>query len=197
MSQPVIHLRPREKLARQSVRQLSLHELLQALIGKGVAGFPVRRVARVLLKDMHRFGRMPSYDRLLLLPGIGAATAARITASFELSRRLLQEASSITDPMSPSMVHYWFYGVVDESIAQGRLNADRSAWKRLARTLVRAGAVLDAAYIELEVHDYRNPTRPNATDRELAALIKEVCSTIGVGVRRYDFYDNDRKVSLK
>lgn len=197
MNQSSMALRPREKLARQSVASLSLHELLQALIGKGVVGYPIRRVARLLLKDIHRFGRMPSYDRLLLLPGIGEATAARITASYELSRRLQKEASSIIEPMTPRMIHYWLYGATDDVVAQGRLNAHRDAWKRLARTVVRAGVARDATYIELEVHDYRNQHRPDTEDRELAAYIAACCDTIGLGVRRYDFYGNEQKVSLR
>lgn len=65
------------------------------------------------------------------------------------------------------------------------------------RTLVRAGVALDATYIELEVHDYRHATRPDGEDRELATLIRATCSAIGIGVRRYDFYSNEHKASLK
>lgn len=191
-----LSLRPREKLARYSVQQLSLHELLQAVVGKGIAGYPVRRVARLLLKDIHRSGRLPSYDRLLQLPGIGQATAARMTAAYELSQRLRKESASIVDAPSSRMIHYWLYGQSDRVVAQGRLNTQRTAQARAIRLLIAACVSQLAIHVELEVHDYWEISRPDANDRELAQLVKTSCQLLGVGIRRYDFYHDDQKVSL-
>ncbi|MDR1032629.1 MAG: DNA repair protein RadC [Candidatus Nomurabacteria bacterium] len=86
-----INDRPREKLARLGASGLSDLELLQAVIGSGVAGADVTSLARELLKLVQVKGDSLSYDDVCKIRGIGAAKATAIFASFEFWRRQLTE----------------------------------------------------------------------------------------------------------
>jgi len=82
--------RPRERLRSVGARNLSLRELLALIIGSGSAGSPASAVAARLM-DMAdgSLQRLASTDVAVLegVPGVGAATAARVVASFEVGRR--------------------------------------------------------------------------------------------------------------
>lgn len=79
--------RPREKLIEHGAETLSTSELLAILIGSGTRGINALQLARRLLRDgVDRLARQ-HVDRLSSIRGIGPAKAARIAASFELSRR--------------------------------------------------------------------------------------------------------------
>lgn len=83
------YLRPRERLQKLSIEALSDHELLQLMIGSGNRQADVGQLARRVLKVQRRLQRPPSFDALVAIEGLGPALAARLTASFEYSRRLL------------------------------------------------------------------------------------------------------------
>jgi DNA repair protein RadC len=80
-------LRPREKLRARGVAALSDAELLALLIGSGAAGRSATRIGRALARsDPAELARF-SPARWLLVPGIGPARAAALSAAFELGRR--------------------------------------------------------------------------------------------------------------
>jgi DNA repair protein RadC len=89
---PAAVLRPREKLSRFGVRRLTHGELIAILLGTGVRGRNVLKVADDLVQ---RFGGeslsalgAASLNELAAQPGIGRARACRIVAAIELGRRL-------------------------------------------------------------------------------------------------------------
>ena len=79
--------RPREKLIEHGAASLSKSELLAILIGSGTRGMNALELSRKLLRD--GINRLAQQDvaQLASVRGIGPAKAARIAASFELSRR--------------------------------------------------------------------------------------------------------------
>ncbi len=79
--------RPREKLRRRGGQALSDEELLALLLGSGARGRGVLELAGEILA---RFGgdlRDVNLERLETIPGVGSATACRVVAAAELSRR--------------------------------------------------------------------------------------------------------------
>ena len=90
--------KPREKLLNKGVEALKNDELLAILLGSGVQGKDVRKLAREIV------GLMDSdFDKLSLrglcdIHGLGQAKASQILASIELSKRyLIQSNKRITD----------------------------------------------------------------------------------------------------
>jgi DNA repair protein RadC len=81
--------RPRERLLAHGPETLSNAELVALLLGSGVPGMNAIQLARELLRDGMTRLRSRDAKFLLAIPGIGPAKIARLSAAFELSRRLL------------------------------------------------------------------------------------------------------------
>ena len=80
-------LRPREKLQARGAEALSDYELLMAIIGSGVAGADVTKVARDVQKLLKEKSSELTLDDLLAIKGLGLAKATPIMAGYELWRR--------------------------------------------------------------------------------------------------------------
>ena len=97
--------RPRERLVKFGEQALSAKELLQLILGRGVAGESVAITAQKLLSHFGSLQKLSeaSIEELSSIKGIGLAKAAQIRAAFEIGRRLSTQAPSykskeLTDP---------------------------------------------------------------------------------------------------
>jgi len=82
--------RPRERLAKFGEQALSAQELLQLILGRGIAGESVAVTAQKLLTQFGSLQKLSeaSIEELSSVKGIGLAKAAQIKAAFEIGRRL-------------------------------------------------------------------------------------------------------------
>lgn len=82
--------RPREKLQKKGAAALSDFELLEVVIGTGTHGADVGSIARQVQKRL-RCGDAAAltYESLLTIKGVHAATAGKILAALELAKRYL------------------------------------------------------------------------------------------------------------
>jgi len=97
--------RPRERLLKFGEQALSTQELLQLILGRGIAGESVAVTAQKLLTHFGSLQKLSeaSIEELSSIKGIGMAKAAQIKAVFEISRRLSTQIPSykgkeLTDP---------------------------------------------------------------------------------------------------
>ncbi len=97
--------RPRERLVKFGEQALSAQELLQLILGRGVAGESVAITAQKLLSQFGSLQKLAqtSIEELSSIKGIGIAKATQIKAVFEISRRISNYAPSykskeLTDP---------------------------------------------------------------------------------------------------
>ena len=97
--------RPRERLVKFGEQALSAQELLQLILGRGIAGESVAVTAQKLLTQFGSLQKLSeaSVEELSSIKGIGLAKAAQIKATFEISRRLSTQTSpykskELTDP---------------------------------------------------------------------------------------------------
>jgi len=81
--------RPREKLARKGAASLSDFELLEVIIGSGTHGADVSYLARQVQKLLAKGTESLTLEKLTSLRGVSTATATKLLASFEISRRYL------------------------------------------------------------------------------------------------------------
>jgi len=79
--------RPREKMAAQGPEALSDIELLSIILGSGVKGKNVLKVAQSILNTLAKQRGKVELKSLLALEGIGLAKACQIVASLEFARR--------------------------------------------------------------------------------------------------------------
>ena len=86
--------RPRERLVQFGEQALSAQELLQLILGRGVAGESVAVTAQKLLAQFGSLQKLAeaSIEELSSIKGIGLAKAAQIKAAFEIGRRLSNQA---------------------------------------------------------------------------------------------------------
>ncbi len=97
--------RPRERLVKFGEQALSAQELLQLILGRGIAGESVAVTAQKLLAQFGSLQKLAeaSIEELSLIKGIGLAKASQIKATFEISRRISTQVPSykskeLTDP---------------------------------------------------------------------------------------------------
>ncbi len=97
--------RPRERLVKFGEQALSAQELLQLILGRGVAGESVAVTAQKLLIHFGNLQKLAeaSIEELSSIKGIGLAKAAQIKAVFEISRRVATQtpdykSKELTDP---------------------------------------------------------------------------------------------------
>ena len=81
--------KPREKLLNKGVEALKNEELLAILLGSGVQGKDVRKLAKEIITMMDNDFDKLSLKTLCEIHGLGLAKASQILASIELSKRYL------------------------------------------------------------------------------------------------------------
>jgi DNA repair protein RadC len=89
--------RPREKLLAKGEASLSNQELLQVVIGSGIAGADVTKIADDILVVMETYNGKPSLNDLMKIRGVSLATASKLVASLELTGRFNQTGKLVLD----------------------------------------------------------------------------------------------------
>ncbi len=100
---------PREKLIIYGAQHLSDKELMAILLGTGIKGKNVIALAEEVLTILDKYNYKTTIKDLLNISGLGNAKSTLITASLELSRRILcPERRKITAPTDalPYINHY-------------------------------------------------------------------------------------------
>ena len=88
--------RPRERLVKFGEQALSAQELLQVILGRGIAGESVAVTAQKLLTQFGDFQKLSgaSIEELSAIKGIGLAKATQLKAVFEVGRRVSTQTPS-------------------------------------------------------------------------------------------------------
>jgi DNA repair protein RadC len=86
--------KPREKLAARGAQSLKNDELMALMLGRGVQGKDVRKLAREIVALLDSGHEGVTLETLLDVHGLGLAKAAQILASLELSRRYLLRSNT-------------------------------------------------------------------------------------------------------
>ena len=96
--------RPRERLVKLGEHALSTQELLQLILGRGIAGESVTVTAQKLLSQFGSLQKLAeaSIEELSLIKGIGLAKAAQIKAAID--------PLASTDPLPKSLFFIIFTG---------------------------------------------------------------------------------------
>jgi len=138
--------RPREKLLRKGAAALSDQELLAVLLGKGVPGMDVMKLAEKLAKVIDEKGLSVRAEDLREFEGVGDAKATLVLAALEFARRRIKpEGARIETPadLLPHVRHY----------------ADRKQEHFLCASINGANEIMNIRVVSIGLID-RTPVHP-------------------------------------
>jgi DNA repair protein RadC len=203
--------RPREKLAAKGPEALSDIELLAILLGSGVKGKNVFKLARAILRRIEKNGEKVDINTLLSIEGIGLAKACQIAASFELARRRLtkrrvciQKAedvlpliSHIADKKQEYFVCISLNGanevIGNRIVTVGLLNTNQVHPRE-----VFADAISErAAYVILAHNHPSGVLKPSPDDIATTRQLIDAGKIVGISVLDHIIISNSGHLSLK
>ena len=208
--------RPRERLYWNGPEALADAELLALQLGSGTRGRNALDVAREMLAAYGSLSDVASCEAVELarLPGVGPAKAARLAATFELSRRLRARVPGARTVLSGPAEVYAAFGPLMEDLkhevfrialldAQNGLLRDRIVSAgTLSASLVHPREVFKPAILEsaasiilLHNHPSGDPT-PSREDIRLTRQLVECAQMLDLRIHDHVIVGRGRFVSL-
>lgn len=206
--------RPREKMLKYGPRALTNTELLAVVLGSGVEGENVLKVAEDLMRR-HGAEALPvlTMDGWRSTRGIGTVKACQMTAAFELARRILvrpeaefrvsspREAYELVRDLKRARKEHLVALYLDsqnhlihrETISIGALNTTRTHPREILQP-----AILHSALAFVLVHNHPSGSlEPSRDDMEFTRNIARAAELIGVGLTDHLIVSPRGYVSLK
>jgi DNA repair protein RadC len=186
--------KPREKLAAKGVQSLKNDELLAILLGSGVQGKNVRKLAKEIVSMLDSDFEALTLDKLCDIHGLGLAKASQILASIELSKRyLIQNNKRITSAQdvydelkSFSTKAQEHFLVITLDGASHIINTRTVFIGTLNQSLVHprevfADAIADRAAGIIIAHNHPSGTlEASRADIQITQRLKEVSKLVGI-----------------
>ena len=186
--------KPREKLAAKGPDALKNEELLAILLGSGIQGKDVRKLAREIIALMDEGLERLSLERLCTIHGLGSAKASQILAALALSKRyLIRTNRRITDASdvyrelckyADRSQEYFLTITLDG--ASHIINTRTVFIGTLNQSLVHprevfADAIADRAAGLIIAHNHPSGTcEPSRADIQITQRLKEVAKLVGI-----------------
>ncbi len=208
--------RPRERLVQFGEQALSAQELLQLILGRGVAGESVMITSQKLLSHFGSLQKLAeaSLEELYSIKRIGLAKAAQIKAVFEIARRLATQdtpykSKELNHPediykhiksklKDYSKEHFYLialnsrnYSINEVSI--GTLNANLIHPREVFAEAIKIRA---AQIIIAHNHPSGNP-EPSEDDLEITKQLVEASKILGIEISDHIIVAKDSFFSFK
>ena len=205
-------LRPRERLQSKGAAALSDFELLQALIGSGVAGSDVSKIARELQKIIKDKISTIDYESIASIKGMGEAKAVRFMAAYELWKRHFQvserpiidtpekavgQLADIRDKKQEYFVCLTLDGA-NRLIAKRTITIGTLTSSLVHPREVFADAITDRAASIIVAHNHPSGSlNPSTADLEVTERLRETGSLIGTKLVDHIIISKNSFVSVK
>lgn len=186
--------KPREKLVKKGVQSLKNDELIAILLGSGIRGKDVRKLAKEIMLLLDSSYQTISLDELCSIHGLGIAKASQILASIELAKRYTSQIntriSSAEDiyrelkAFAAKQQEYFLTITLDG--ASHIINTRTVFIGTLNQTLVHprevfADAIADRAAGIIIAHNHPSGTlRPSRADMQITDRLNEVSKLVGI-----------------
>lgn len=185
--------RPREKLQAKGAPALTDLELLQIIIGSGIQGADVTKIARSIHKLLLLHGYQLALDQLTAVRGVSIATATKLVALFQLAERHLRHETPVDTPEAAAALVPELRTATQEHLVVLSLDgANRLIAKRLVTigTLnaslvhpreVYADALADRAAGIIVIHNHPSGTlQPSDADIAVTQRLREAGQLLGI-----------------
>ena len=211
---PAEVLRPREKLARFGARGLSHAELLAIVLGSGIRGRNVLKVAEAVVSRYGAQG-LPklSLEEWAANPGIGRARATQMIACLELGRRLVGPPAEEPRVGSPAEAYALVRDlraarkehlvalyldaqnrlILKETVSIGSLNTTRTHPREVLQP-----AVVHSALAFVLIHNHPSGSLdPSRDDVEFTRAMQRAGELMGVSLYDHIIVSRRGYISLK
>ena len=186
----------RERLLKSGSGAISSVDLMAALLGTGVPGKPVRRLAKEVLDEISGGTRAFDISTLMRIDGMGKARSCAVAAAIELGRRLFStRGTRIAMPKDafPLLVHYadlkQEHFVVISLNGGHEVNAVREVTRGLInKTVVHprevfADPITDRACAILVAHNHPSgKLDPSEEDLDITTRLRQSGDILGIPV---------------
>jgi DNA repair protein RadC len=209
--------RPRERLQKSGVKNLSAQELLSVILGRGIAGESVMVTAQRLLSKFGLNGlAAASIEELSKIKGIGPAKASQIQAVFELAKRQDGAASEGQKVAinSPEDVAKVAQGKIGDKHKEHFLGIFLDTRSKLIKSSVISVGCLDSSVVHprevfkeaisassasiIFVHNHPSgDPAPSEDDIKLTKRLAEVGEIMGIDVLDHVIIGDGKPFSLK
>jgi len=208
--------RPRERLVNLGEQSLSAQELLQLILGRGIAGESVVVTAQKLLSQFGSLQKLAeaNLEELSSIRGIGLAKATQIKAVFEIGRRLATQTSpykskELTDPKKVYQFiksrlkdyhkeHFYIIalntrGWALSEVSKGTLDANLVHPREVFGEAIKSNA---ASIILVHNHPSGDP-EPSNEDLEITKKLVESGKILGIEIVDHVIVSKDKFFSMK
>lgn len=208
--------RPRERLVKFGEQALSVQELLQLILGRGIAGESVAVTAQKLLAQFGSLQKLSeaSIEELSSIRGIGLAKAAQIKAAVEMGRRLYTQTPAYKkkELLNPEKVfklvrsklkdyskeHFYLIALDSRNwsiheVSLGTLNASIVHPREAFAEAIKSKA---ASVIIAHNHPSGDP-EPSQDDLEITKRLVEAGKILGIEVADHIIVAKDKFLSFK
>lgn len=193
--------RPRERLVKFGEQALSAQELLQLILGRGIAGESVAVTAQKLLTHFGSLQKLAdaNLEELSSIKGIGLAKATQIKAVFEIGRRLATQtmpykSKELTNPKKVYHLvrsrlrdyhkeHFYILVLNARSwslseVSKGTLNANLVHPREVFSEAIKSNA---ASVILVHNHPSGDP-EPSESDIDITKILIRAGKILGISV---------------
>lgn len=208
--------RPREKLLRQGVKNLSDAELLSIFFCTGCRGKTAVDLARELLNEYGSLKKIAEAQSTTLfkIKGLGQAKFAMLKAAFELGRRYLEEDLPIGEPLTNSHLTKRFLShrlknyphevfaalfldnqnriICYEELFHGTINESNI----YPREMVKCGLKHNAAKVILAHNHPSGSITPSEADQETTLLLQKALSLVNIEVLDHIIIGHNQTLSF-
>ncbi len=188
------HDKPREKLAAKGAQALKNEELMALLLGRGIQGKDVRKLAREITVLLDKGFEHLTLEMLCSIHGLGSAKASQILAAIELGKRYLirsnrrissasevyQELKTFADRAQEYFLTITLDGashiIETRTVFIGTLNQSLVHPRE-----VFADAIADRAAGIIIAHNHPSGTlEPSQADIQITRRLEEVAKLVGI-----------------
>ncbi|MFW5712538.1 MAG: RadC family protein [Spirochaetia bacterium] len=193
----ITQIRPRERLLQQGAARLSDLELATLIIGSGIKGNSVEKIAAALMHMLDQTTEpVVEVNAFRAIPGIGTAKATQLCAALEYARRRLRPAENrirFPQDLLPVIRHYAdrqreHFLSISLNGAHEVISVRVVSIGSVNRTIVHPREVFceplqDRATAVLVAHNHPSGNvDPSDEDREITVRLRQAGETLGINL---------------
>ena len=208
--------RPRERLLKYGVENLSNEELLSIIIKTGTKDYSVKAISQILLNELKDIKNLKNItlNKLTTIKGIGEVKAIELLASIELGKRVFEKEKKIEIKLNNSSIIYEYFK--DKFINEKQENfyaiyldskSNLIAYKLLFKGTLNSSCVhpreifkyahLESAYSIIVMHNHPSgDSTPSKEDEKTTKTLMEIGKLMSIPIVDHIIFGKDNYFSF-